>query len=400
MKKRVIAAGIALLMMLWLIPSGVSALSASAALSGTGTVRAGDTVTLTFSLNGGGIYGASGALSYDGGQLSLTGTSQAIGGGWAVEFNGNTFVAYDNNLTAPINGRANLFTATFRVGNVTPGTRLTVSCTGVRASDGASEASIGTVSWTATVAEPLSTDNTLKSMTVSNATVSPAFSPNVTAYSAQVPFEVSKLNVSAVANDAKASVSINSPTLTPNGTTNVTVTVTAENGSQRHYVIAVKRAQDPNYTPSSNSTLSSITVDGFLLSPVFTPDRANYVVWVPFETTAISIGGTAQDALASVTVEGGDNLLAGQENEVRVICTAESGAQTVYTVTVHRAPGHDGAVDPSAPVDTDPITPSDPATGKGGIPVFVLIVSIPVAIALGFGAAWLILTKKKNKPEE
>jgi hypothetical protein len=69
-------------------------------------------------------------------------------------------------------------------------------------------------------------------------------------------------------------------------------------------------------------------------------------------------------------------------------------------VTVRRAPGHDGAVDPSAPVDTDPITPSEPAVGKGGIPVFVLIVSIPVAIALGFGAAWLILTKKKNKPEE
>ena len=255
-----------------------SAASATATLTGPGTVRAGDTITLTFNLSGSNIYGASGTLSYDSNQLTLTGTTQKIGNGWAVEFNGNNFVAYDNNLAKPINSSTALFTATFKVKSLSTGTAVKVSYTGVTASDGNADASVCTVSYSATIAAPLSTDNALKTLTVSNATIRPAFSAGTTSYTAEVPFEVSKLNVSATANDSKAKVSVNSPTLTPNGTTKVTVTVTAENGSAKTYTISVKRAQDPNYTASSNNDLSGITVDGFLLSPVFSAENTKYII--------------------------------------------------------------------------------------------------------------------------
>lgn len=342
----------------------VCAAGASASLAGPGTVRAGDTITLTFQLNGSNILGASGTLSFDTNQLTLVKTAQTIAAPWMVEFNGNNFVAYDNNQTNPIQGNKGLFTATFQVKSVAPGTAITVSCQNVVASDGTADANIGTVSYSVTVALPLSSDNELSSLTVGNAAISPAFAAGTTSYSAEVPFEVSQLQISATARDAKASVSVHSPTLTPNGVTQVSVTVTAENGAKRTYTISVKRAQDPNYVPSSNSQLSSITVNGFLLSPAFTAENRSYVIWLPYETESVTVSGTAADSKASVAVEGGGTLFAGQDNEIKVICTAEDGTKTVYTVIAKRAAAHDGSVEtlPTQPPQTQPPTTLPPET--------------------------------------
>ena len=359
MKKIISILTVLVLCFALMLPITVSAASASASLTGPGTVRAGDTITLSFNLNGSGIFGASGTLSYDSSQVTLSGTTQKIGSPWAVEFNGNNFVAYDNNLSNPINGNKTLFTVTFKVKSVAAGTNIKISYTGVKASDGSADANVGTVTYSTTIAAPLATDNNLASLTVSNATISPAFSEGTTQYTASVPFDVSKLNVSAKAKDAKAKVSVNSPTLTPNGTTKVTVTVTAENGSKKTYTIVVTRASDPNYVASGNNSLSGISVEGFLLSPQFSADKTNYIVWAPYETENVTVSGSAQDSKASVAVEGGSNLVAGQDNEVKVICTAENGDKKTYTVVVKRAPAHDGSVDNTPDTDNTPSEPND-----------------------------------------
>ena len=160
----------------------------SASLSGPGTVRAGDTITLSFSA-GGGIHGGNGTVSFDSNQLTLQGYSGALGAPWAVEFSGNNFVFYDNSMETPISGSKIIFTATFHVSaSVKPGTNITVSATGVTLSDGNSDSGIGTCSYSITVAPPLSDNANLKSLTVSNASISPAFSAGTTTYSASVPF--------------------------------------------------------------------------------------------------------------------------------------------------------------------------------------------------------------------
>lgn len=421
--KRIISLTIVFLLCICLLAVPAFAASASATLTGPGTVRAGDTITLSFNLSGSGIYGASGTLSYDANQLTLMGTNQVIGNGWAVEFNGNNFVAYDNNLAKPINSNTALFTATFKVKSLSTGTAVKVSFTNVTASDGSADIAVGTVSYSATIAAPMSTDNALKSLTVSNATISPAFNAGTQNYTAEVPFEVSQLNVTAVANDSKARVSVNSPNLIPNGTTNVTVTVTAENGAAKTYTIAVKRAQDPNYVASNNNDLSGITVDGFLLSPVFSPENANYVIWLPYETQSVTVSGSPADSKASVSVEGGSDLKAGQDNEIKVICTAEDGTQKVYTVIAKRAAAHGSSTEPTVPPTqptqpaeptvppttapatqptTQPVAPTEPTApvqpgeaAEGGIPVWVLILVGIVCLAGGF-AAGMFLKKKKQ----
>ena len=399
--KRLISLAAAILLCVTLFAVTASAVSANATLTGPGTVRAGDTITLTLNLNGSGLYSASGALSYNSSQLTLVSTAQKIGNGWAVEFNGNNFVAIDNNLANPIKSNTALFTVTFKVNSsVAVGTKITVSYTDVTATDGNADANVGTVSYSATIAAPASKDNSLKSLSVSNATISPAFNTNTTSYTAEVPFDVSKLNVSAAANDGKAKVSINSPNLKPGGTTNVTVTVTAENGSTKTYTIAVKRAQDPNYVASSNNDLSGITVNGFLLSPVFSADNTSYMIWLPYETDSVSVSGTAADSKAEVAVEGGTGLIAGADNEIKVICTAEDGTQKVYTVIAKRAAAHDGSTEPTdppteptepstepddeptVPVPTEPQMPSG-SENNGGIPWWTLLIVGVVCFGLG-----------------
>lgn len=396
------------------MPITVLAASASASLTGPGTVRAGDTITLSFNLNGSGIFGASGTLSYDSSQVTLSGTEQKIGSPWAVEFNGNNFVAYDNNLSNPINSNKTLFIVTFKVKSVAVGTNIKISYADVTATDGNADTKVGTATYSAKIAAPLSSENTLSSLTVKNATISPAFSAGTTSYTASVPFEVSKLDVSATAKDSKAKVSINSPTLTPNGTTNVTITVTAENGASKTYTIAVTRAQDPNYEPSGNNKLSGITVNGFLLSPVFSADVTQYVVWLPYETTSITISGSAEDSKASVEVVGGENLAAGQDNPVKVICTAENGEKKEYTVIVKRAAAHDGTVEelpdeqnPPATEEDDTMIPDTDSTENqatdaenekniAGVAWWWLIVVGVVAFALGAVGGVLVRERFKK----
>lgn len=416
--KRILCIMAALLICASLLCVTVFAASASAGLTGPATVRAGDTITLTFNLNGSGIFGASGTLSYDTNQLELQKTEQKIGDSWMVEFNGNNFVAYDNNLAKPINASTALFAVTFKVkSSVAIGANIAVSYTDVIASDGSADANIGTVTYSATVAAPMSTDNGLKSLTVTNATISPAFSASTSSYTAEVPFEVSKLDVTAEANDSKAKVSINSPELTPNGTTNVTVTVTAENGDKKTYTIAVKRAQDPNYAASSNNELADITVDGFQLSPAFSADNTQYVVWLPYETESVTVSGTTADSKASISVEGNSDLVAGADNAIKVICTAEDGTRKVYTIIAKRAASHDDSTEPTvAPTEsTEPSTaepsvePTEPATTptepqepagtekKCCIPWWVLLIACIVCLAAGTAAGIFIEKKHLNK---
>ncbi len=153
----------------------VSAANASAELVGPSTVRAGDTVTVSFKLSGKNISGVSGKLSYNSNQLTLTGTSQKISAPWAVEFSGNNFVAYDNNLEKPINSTKTLFTATFKVKSLAAGTTVKVSLTELKASDGKADVNLGTVSYSKKIAAPLSGNNELSELSVKNATEPPHF---------------------------------------------------------------------------------------------------------------------------------------------------------------------------------------------------------------------------------
>lgn len=355
--KRVVCIAVILFMLIAVAPMALAAGSAS--MSGPGTVRAGDTITVSF-YAGGGIFGGSGSVSYDSSQLTLQGYTQAIGGSWAVEFSGNNFVFYDNSMASPVSG-AVIFTASFQVNAVAEGTVISVSANNVTLSDGKQDMAIGTCTYTVTVSPPLSDNCRLGTLTVGNASISPGFSPDTTTYSASVPFEISALSISASAEHPGAAVSVNNPGLAVAGYTNITITVTAENGAARTYTIQVFRAQDPNYVPSNNANLKELSVEEYPISPAFSADVEQYYVWLPYEGESVVIKGAVEDYRAKLTIPEQPELIPGQGTDIPVTVRAEDGTEKIYTVTVIRAPKHED-VDRFLKNEPEPTVPTQPAT--------------------------------------
>ena len=408
-----------------LFPLQVYAAAPTAKLTGPGTVRAGDTITVTLKAKGDQITGFEGTLTYDSSQITYVSSKLLIGSGWSGEYNTDTrrVMIADENVAAPVSSETALFSFTFKVNSsLSAGTAVKIALKeGSMAYEGLSFSSYdvpGEIAYNTTIAAPLSTDNTLKSLTVSNATPFPTFNANTVSYNVTVPFSVSKLDVKAVANDSKAKVSINSPNLSVGSNNTVTVTVTAESGVKKTYTIKVTRQQDPNYVASGENTLASLKVDGFLLSPVFSADKTNYVVWLPYETEKVSASGTPKDSKASVRVEGGDKLLAGQDNEIKVICVAENGSEKAYTIIAKRAAAHDGSTDtpgtdvPGTDTPDTPDTPDDPNAGddqpvvdqpvnhKGCLSFWWLIPAFLLGAALGVSGTVYFYERAKEYDDD
>ena len=415
--KKLVSCFILLALLLCFVPT-VSA-AGSAYMGGPSVVRAGDTISVTF-YAGGGIHGGSGSISYDSSVLTYQGYSQLIGGSYGVEFGGSYFVFYDNSMANPISGSAGIFRMTFTVNaNVAPGTTVSVTAAGVTLSDGKADMGVGSVSYTTTVAEPLSDNCNLKSMTVTGAAISPSFSTGVTNYTASVPFTTSSITVSAEAEHAGAKVSISNPALTAGATTYVQVTVTAENGATKTYSIAVARAQDPNYVESDNAYLSGLSVEGFLISPVFEKTVTQYYVWVPYETESVTLFAETEDEKASLVIGTVEALTPGAGTDIPVTVTAENDSELIYTVTVVRAPEHSKTEEyingvreiPEEPVVEEPVEETEaatepteaaapqPAPQPEQIPTGYSLTTLIVVFAVGalLGAAIVAIIKFRRK---
>ena len=86
-------------------------------------------------------------------------------------------------------------------------------------------------------------------------------------------------------------------------------------------------------TRSSNNYLSSLSVDGYELSPAFDANTNNYTMNVGYDVSELKISGIPADNKSRTVVEGNLDLVAG-ENNVTVTVTAENGYKRVYTITV------------------------------------------------------------------
>ncbi len=417
--KKFIAGFLVMVLLTVMLPLTVHA-AASASLSGPDVVRAGDTITLSFTA-GGGIHGGTGSISFDSSQLTLQGYSVKLSSPYAVEFNGNNFTFYDNSMTSPITNSKTIFTATFLVkSSVATGATISVSAQNVVLSDGSSDSNIGTRTYSVTVSAPLSGNANLASLSVSNASISPLFSSDNTYYSCSVPYSISSLDISASAEHPGAKVNIYNNYLLPAAQNYVTIAVTAENGTTKEYYIDVYREQDPNYIPSSVNTLDSLSVEGFRLSPAFDPEKLQYAVYLPYEEDSLVLSAKAADAKAAVVLPELTEIPVGA-TVYEIPVTAENGDLRVYCLTVFRAdvfPPVETEPEPTEPEATEPeitepvtepteatteptqaptaapVEPSEPVqASEMQVSVFWLL-----AIVAAFGAGWALamLLKKKH----
>ena len=159
-----------------------------------------------------------------------------------------------------------------------------------------------------------SSDNTLKSLQISPGTLSPAFSAGTTTYTATVGKDVDELVVSAAANDDKAKVSVSGRRMDP-GRNTTRITVTAENGETRTYIIYTTKETDGQEAATKEAESSSEEVteetSGVAESEV-TYNNKKYVIasslsdkQIPadYEETEIDYNGTKVKAAKGIKTQ-------------------------------------------------------------------------------------------------
>ena len=395
--------------------------AASATLTGPGTVRAGDTITLQLNVSDNGKYGLEGTLDYNSSYVTFTGMSANMSG-WKAENNGNIILVYDDAYANPINGSSTVAVFTFKVNaNIATGTKIDIMIKNLVATDGNSESNIGTATYSVSVARPLSSNANLSSLSVEGATLSPAFSAGTTSYSiGEVEFSTSKLNISYKTEDANAAVSVSGTNLGV-GNNTISVYVKAENGATKTYTLSVVRKQDPNYVANSNAALGSLNVGAGTLSPAFSQEIDSYIVYLPYEAvgSAFTASGQAADAKAQGATSGTIAVLAEGVNKTSVVCKAEDGTEKTYHVTVVVMPKYEGIVPDISGVDKvvepdtedvlesekeseDVLAPQDDANKTHDnctyktIMIVLIVLLILVIAAAGIGAWYFVFRKKEE----
>ena len=163
---------------------------------------------------------------------------------------------------------------------------------------------------------PKSSDNTLKSVKIDGEEIVVAD---------RMQYETNKMNVtiSVETNDSNATADVDDGYLVV-GENNINITVTAEDGSKKDYVLTIKRLSD--------NTNIKIKVNGEELN--FVNDKTS--VMVSSDTTKLDYKYELEDKNAKVEITGDKNLKYG-DNIVKFIVTAEDGTEKVYELTVDKS---------------------------------------------------------------
>lgn len=205
--------------------------------SASGTV--GDTVSVDVSISASsGIGGATIYVSYDPSILALSGSSSNSGTAMVSFMDESTASSQSKTITFKIIGAG---TSSLNVIGDSKVIDIDMQACSISKSSGSVKAS---------APASYSSDNTLSSLQISPGVLSPAFSPDVTTYTASVGADCASLTVSAVPNDSKATVSVSGKRMDP-GFNTTTITVTAENGSKRTYTI--KTTKETNSASNENN---------------------------------------------------------------------------------------------------------------------------------------------------
>lgn len=126
---------------------------------------------------------------------------------------------------------------------------------------------------TVTVTDPsaqASSNANLKGLAVSSGTLTPKFSPDVTAYTVTIDNSVKELYVSCSKSDSAATYTVKGSKDMKVGKNERSVVVTAENGNTKTYTITITRLDENGNVPSDETDaplndITEVTVDGDIL---------------------------------------------------------------------------------------------------------------------------------------
>jgi len=170
--------------------------------------------------------------------------------------------------------------------------------------------------------------NTLKSLTISDATIS--FKPELKNYIVSVPYKVSKVEIKSILSDPKSSYVKGYGNRSVNlkeGLNTVLVKVKAENGKEATYTLKITREQN------DDSSLKTITVNDKVINVV--EDLLIYTTNVNNDVIKPTVKVETSDKKAKVTIDEIKELKEGS-NEISITVTAVNGNKSVYVIDIIR----------------------------------------------------------------
>ena len=119
----------------------------------------------------------------------------------------------------------------------------------------------------------------------------------------------------------------------------------------------------PTGNGSPNNKLSSLSAEGFSLTPSFGKDTLSYNLIVDTSVASIQISASAADGNASVAGTG-NIALTGNSNDIAVVVTAQNGSTRTYSIHVVRQSG--GATPSGGNTTASPTTGSESSSSSPG----------------------------------
>ena len=184
----------------------------------------------------------------------------------------------------------------------------------------------------------LSSDATLSSLKIPNATISPKFDKNITEYTSTIQ-DITEITVNAIASDSNAKIMIsdNYKNL-QKGDNDIKITVTSEDGkATKTYLIKVKLKMTPTDEEilKASANLIDLKVQGYNID--FTKELKKYTLTVPYKVTKLKINAEAENKNATVEITGNNKFLVGR-NAVKINVTSEDEQnKETYTLNVIRS---------------------------------------------------------------
>lgn len=221
-----------MILAMWLATSVAGQGIAGADWIGPDKVLAGERIVLRLAFRQEDAETVSGNIQFNNKQLDFVNVETAPG--WDISLSQRNFT-----LTKTDASSKELWIAlTFRVKNLPEGTSVAVTANDLILSRQEERISLGDAQWEMTVWTGLSGENHLTRLWVENGNMWPEFQSDLHHYLVTVPANTKKPVVHAEA-APKAQLRIDAPYFTREGLSEVTVTVTAEDGTQRVYTMQV-----------------------------------------------------------------------------------------------------------------------------------------------------------------
>lgn len=176
-------------------------------------------------------------------------------------------------------------------------------------------------------------DTTLKNIVISSGKLNPSYVASTRSYNVDVTKDIDKITINAVKNNETQKVTgVVKDYALKFGENKFTITVVAENGNSKDYVITVNR-QD---TRSTNNNLKSLEIEEGKLNKEFKSDVLEYQMKVLYDVTKLNIKYEAEEEHAKVEVLGDVNKLKENENIITLKVTSEKGDVKEYKLVVTR----------------------------------------------------------------